>query len=367
MTAERPGESSEEATTQIADLLGSPELVQAVENEEYKHFLDHIPIAIAVSKGSGAGQHITYWNHGFEDLVDPPTEREDWAILDRFVHEDDPNLRLGQAVAEGEDFLGVFRSQHEDGATRAFLQAYVARIENEDGVEKYRLLALVDMSGWERSQRDEIERQLRDKDLLLKEIQHRVKNNLQLIVGLIRLEARNAKRGSAVDLDRLALRIEALQMLCQALSGEDWKGEVDLGHYLTQIVSAVVRAHAHEQITLDTQINFSPVSINIAMPVGLAINELLTNAFKHAFRGREAGKITLECLRQDDNYRIVVADDGVGLPAGATWPADGKLGALIVQTLRENAKIELKVESQCGLGTKIELGFVYKTRAGNLN
>src|SRR5215217_5932142 len=221
MTAERPGESSEEATNQIADLLGSPELIQAVENEEYKQFLDHVPIAIAVSKGSGAGQHITYWNHGFEDLVDPPTEREDWAILDRFVHEDDPNLRLGQAVVEGEDFLGVFRSQQEDGAPRAFFQAYVGRIENEDGVEKYRLLALIDMSGWERAQRDEIERQLR------------VKNNLQLIVGLIRLEARNAKRGSAVDLDRLALRIEALQMLYQALSGEDWNGEVDLGHYLS--------------------------------------------------------------------------------------------------------------------------------------
>jgi len=75
------------------------------------------------------------------------------------------------------------------------------------------------------------------------------------------------------------VRIEALQLLYQTMSGEGWGEEVDLGHYVSQIASTVVHAHGHGQITLDTQVNFSPVSINIAMPVGLAINELLTNAF----------------------------------------------------------------------------------------
>jgi len=88
---------------------------------------------------------------------------------------------------------------------------------------------------------------------------------------------------------------------------------------------------------LDLKVDHAPVSINVAMPVGLVVNELLTNAFKYAFNGRGSGTITLRCFHEDDlNYRIVVADDGLGLPEGTQWPAPGKLGALIVQTLREN-------------------------------
>jgi two-component sensor histidine kinase len=74
-------------------------------------------------------------------------------------------------------------------------------------------------------------------------------------------------------------------------------------------------------------------------PVGLVVNELITNSFKYAFGGRGHGVITLECLRKgDDRYRVVVADDGVGLPADVIWPVPGKIGALIVQTLRENTR-----------------------------
>src|SRR2546423_848105 len=77
-----------------------------------------------------------------------------------------------------------------------------------------------------------------------------------------------------------------------------------------------------------------PASINIAMPVGLLVNELLTNAFKYAFSGRERGTITVQCLREhQDRYRVVVADDGIGLAEDATWPVQGKLAALILQTL----------------------------------
>jgi two-component sensor histidine kinase len=93
------------------------------------------------------------------------------------------------------------------------------------------------------------------------------------------------------------------------------------------------------------------------MPAGLVVNELLTNALKHAFKGREGGTITLRSMVDGEGCRVVVADDGIGLPEGVTWPTPGKLGALIARSLTENAKAEFDVTSAVGEGTKVTIIF----------
>jgi two-component sensor histidine kinase len=251
--------------------------------------------------------------------------------------------------------VGTFQSETP---RHVLAEVYAGVIQDEESREKYRIAALVEVTERARAQREEFARTVRDKDLLLKEIQHRVKNNLQLITALIRLEARAERGGDQVNLERLAGRIEALQFLYQAMTADPPGHNIDLGQYLSQIAAGVMKAHAYEGIRFDAKVEASPVSIDIAMPVGLAVNELLTNAFKYAFAGRESGVITLQCLRTDhDAYRVVIADDGVGMPKGTSWPKEGKLGALIMQTLRENAKTDLKVESTPGAGTRISISF----------
>jgi two-component sensor histidine kinase len=121
--------------------------------------------------------------------------------------------------------------------------------------------------------------------------------------------------------------------------------------------------HAVEGIRLSLKVDVYPVSINVAMPTGLVVNELMTNALKHAFTGRESGTITVECLVGEECCKVVVADDGIGLPKDTQWPEDGNLGALIVQSLRENANAELSVHSTPGQGTRITLLFAAATRA----
>jgi two-component sensor histidine kinase len=92
------------------------------------------------------------------------------------------------------------------------------------------------------------------------------------------------------------------------------------------------------------------------------VNELLTNALKHAFAGRDGGTITVHSLADSKGCRVVIADDGIGLPEGVEWPRRGKLAALIVQSLRENAKADFKVESSLGKGTRVTIVF---TRAAS--
>jgi two-component sensor histidine kinase len=105
------------------------------------------------------------------------------------------------------------------------------------------------------------------------------------------------------------------------------------------------------------------VSVNVALPAGMVVNELLSNALKHAFAGRDGGTITLHSLSEDGGCRVIIADDGVGLPDGVEWPQRGKLGELIVRSLRQNAKADIKVDSRPGAGTRVTIRFTRATSA----
>jgi PAS domain S-box-containing protein len=354
--------SEQESVTtsqQVNDLFDSLEFTKVIGTEEFKLFLDHVPIAIIISKFIHGDQRIVFVNEAYEDLTGQALAEicgRGWSVLDSFRLEDEPHLNFSQALPKCEDFVGCFR---RDNPKAMLVEAYAGLIENEDGTENYRVVALIDVTERQKAQREEFARQLSDKDILLKEIQHRVKNNLQLITALIRLDARNQRSGDTVNLDRLAGRIESLQLLYRDLSADGFGQTLDLGHYLSQIASAVMHTYAVDGIRLDLKVDHAPVSINVAMPVGLLVNELLTNSFKYAFNGRGGGTLTLQCLHEDNKYRIVVADDGVGLTEGTTWPLPGKLGALIVQTLRENAKTDFNVETAPAKGMRATISFVH--------
>jgi PAS domain S-box-containing protein len=357
------GQTPQETEQQVNELFDSLELTQAVETEEFRLFLDHIPIAIAISKLRGGDHRIVYANKAYEALIGQACadiRGRGWSVLDSFRLEDQPHLAFGDALPKCDDFVGSFKREQPK---LTLVEAYSGVIENEDAGKVYQIVALIDVTEREKAQREEFARQLRDKDLLLKELQHRVKNNLQLITALIRLDARNQPSRDRTKLDRLAGRIEALQLLYRDLRIEGLGQAVDLGHYVSEIASAVMHTYAVDGIRLDLKVDHAPVSINVAMPVDLLVNELLTNAFKYAFDGRAAGTITVRCLHEnEDRYQIVVADDGIGLLEDVTWPVPGKLSALILQSLRENVETDFKVESARGNGMRVTINFVYKAQ-----
>jgi PAS domain S-box-containing protein len=355
-------EKSSLQSPQVSQLFDYSELAEAVETEDFKRLLDNIPIAVLIAKDVRGVQRIIYANTAFEALVGQTLDdvrRHVGSILDALKHEDDQALTLRMALQETKQFVGTFKL---DLPKPLVVEAHANLIENEDGSETYRIFALIDVTARTRAQREEFSRRLRDKEVLLLELQHRVRNNLQLITAMIRLEARYKRDGEPVNLERLAGRIESLQLLYRDLSPETWGNAVDLGHYLSQIAAAVMHAYAVDGIRLDLKVDHAMASINIAMPVGLIVNELLTNAFKYAFSGRQTGTITVRCLHEDEtHYRVVVADDGIGLPQGLSWPMPGKLSALIMQALSENANnVEARVESARGSGTGVTISFQHK-------
>ncbi|MBT1160200.1 ATP-binding protein [Aminobacter anthyllidis] len=343
----------------VEQLLDTPDLATALESEQFKKFLDQVPIAIAVSELK-AKERVVYANPEFEKLSGLTADgltRQNWSALSGVGLQQQKDRPLAEAVIEETDFVGTFRLERDEDK-QALVDVYSNLIEDDNGNICFRLVALVDVSAHgETEDPRSVDERVREKDTLLRELQHRVKNNLQMITALIRLETRNATEPDQKRFERLAGRVNALAILYQTLSADEQKDEVDLGVYLSQIASAVMTSHAVEGIRLDMKVDTYPVSINVAMPTGLVVNELLTNALKHAFRGREGGTITLHSIVDGGGCRVVVADDGVGLPEGESWPKHGKLGALIAHSLTENAKAEFDVSSSPTEGTRVSIIF----------
>jgi len=348
----------EDKPEHVDALLATPHLADALESEQFRHFLDQIPIAIVVSEMKNP-ERIAYANPEFEKLSGKGAgelEGKGWRLL-QGQGDGANSLELGDAVVEAKDFVGTFRIARA-GRESALVDVYSNVIEDDRGTPAFRLAALIEVGAHARAKREEFEQRIREKDMLLLEIQHRVKNNLQMITALIRIEARNTQgRTDAAPFDRLAGRIESIQLVHKLLSEQGAGDEIDLGVYLSEIASSVMHSYAVEGIRLDLKIDAYPVSLNVAMPTGLVVNELLTNALKHAFAGREGGTITLHSLADSNGCRVVIADDGIGFPEDVEWPKRGKLSALIVRSLRENAKANLKVESSPGKGTRVTILF----------
>ena len=348
--------SDHDGPEQVEALLETPDLANALGSERFKQFLDHAPFAVAVSELLPS-ERLTYANLEFERLTGTSAanvQGRAWNALPIKAASVDDGGDLASAVLSGQDHLGRFMVGTPDAEVA--VDAWSSIIESEDGVALFRLVALAQSSigGPEAG----VSALVQEKDVQLRELQHRVKNNLQMITALIRLEAKNQPGGGLADgFSKLAGRVESLALLYRTLANENQPDSVDLGVYVGQIAAAVMTAHAVEGIHLDLQVDTWPVALDVAMPTGLIVNEVLTNALKYAFVGREGGTITLKSLVDEAGCRVTVSDDGVGLPADTSWPQAGKLSALIVQSLRQNAGASVTVDTSPDTGVKVQIFF----------
>ena len=244
--------AAEDEPAAIGELLETPDLAHALESDRFKQFLDHVPVAIAVSELSDP-ECVVYANIEFERLTGRPSAEivgGAWDSLPGTAAAGDDQRRLGEAVAGEQEYVGLFDIEHGGGAIR--VDAWSNLIQDDDGTPLFRLVALAEAGRRGETNREELERLVAEKDILLRELQHRVKNNLQMITALIRMEARNLPTDASDSrFDRLAGRVEALALLYRSLSDDVDVETIDLGVHLSEIASAVMRAHAPEGIRLD--------------------------------------------------------------------------------------------------------------------
>jgi two-component system, sensor histidine kinase PdtaS len=197
---------------------------------------------------------------------------------------------------------------------------------------------------------------LREKEVLLEEVHHRVKNNLQVITSLLGLQARSIKDpATRIKFDESRYRIQAMAILHEILDESSSLAEIDFADYIRRLVAHLVRSYgAAGRIQL--QIRLEPLSCHrdVALPCGLIVNEVLSNAFKYAFPRGDSGEVQIE-LRRDASgiVHLLVADNGVGLPHGWDWKTSPTLGLRLVRTLARQIEADLHVNGNNGTAFSI--------------
>lgn len=180
-------------------------------------------------------------------------------------------------------------------------------------------------------------------DRAVREVQHRVKNHLGMVVSLIRLQGRGAP--TAEGFDMLANRVESLKLLYDELSyrGGENRDAVALGPYLARVARAIAELDHRPEVSVEVEFDPFVVPMEVAVNLGLILSELLTNALRHAFPDR--GGTVRANLREtaDGAVRLEVADDGVGLPPDAAWPEGFGVGGRILAALVRTLDAELRV------------------------
>ena len=195
---------------------------------------------------------------------------------------------------------------------------------------------------------------LKEKEVLLRELYHRTKNNMQVISSLIGLKSASIKDDQMINiLHDMKNRIQTIALVHQKLYQSQNLSRVDLKEYITDLVSLLVSSYAdvQDKITFTLNLENINVLIDTAVPCGLIINELISNSFKHAFPGDRKGNICVQLKKlEEDTIELVISDNGIGIPDGFNLLDKNTLGIQVFYNIAtEQLMGDVKIESNNGL------------------
>ena len=186
---------------------------------------------------------------------------------------------------------------------------------------------------------EKIRASLMEKEILLKEIHHRVKNNMQIISSLLNLQSRQVRDNEIIAVLRESQnRIRSMALVHEKLyQSEDFSG-IDFASYVKTLVKDIIRTFGEKtaHVTIDVDIEKLCLDIDTTISCGLIINELISNAFKHAFPHKKKGKIRISLQKYNNTYELQVSDDGVGIPSPIDLSTAQSLGLRLVSILVKN-------------------------------
>ncbi len=207
-------------------------------------------------------------------------------------------------------------------------------IESQDGPMV--VASILDISH-RKQEAERVQAALREKDVLLDEIHHRVKNNLQIVCSLLELQWARVTDPTALSLLRDSQnRVRSMALIHQTLYGSKDFSRVDFAMFIEALLPAITEAYEVRSGEIGVQVDVEPVRlpIDIAMPCGLIVNELLTNVFRHAFPNPDRGELRVALTRQAGREVLLsVTDNGVGLPEQVNIANPGSLGLELVRVL----------------------------------
>jgi two-component sensor histidine kinase len=205
---------------------------------------------------------------------------------------------------------------------------------------------------------DALRTSLDEKEVLLKEVHHRVKNNLQIIASLLDLQANSVTDQATVELLRESRnRVRSMALIHEHLYGTEELARIDLPDYVRDLCTSIAASYGMDGVQVEPQVDDVAVDIDTAIPCGLIINELVSNALKYAFPDGK-GCVLVQIRRAPEGeagYVMTVADDGIGLPPEVDPAASASLGLQLVHALARQIHGALTCDR--GKGTTMQIHF----------
>ncbi len=269
-------------------------------------------------------------------------------ILELIIEEDRPLSRNKiKNVLKGQVTGDEYTAQRHDKSLFPIM-LYSNPIINEDIHEGFRGI-IIDISDLKNAE-ERIFASLKEKEVLLQEIHHRVKNNMQIISRLLSLQSNHTGSEEATEvLKESRGRVKSMAMIHEKLYHSHNLSRLNIGEYLNNLVSDILSSYSSVSSRITTNVKVDDIFLNIdtALPMGLIVNELVSNCIKHAFP-EGTGNINVSLVSDNEKYILNVSDNGIGL-AEDTDPFDSNsLGLKLVNSLSVQLEGKLKVQSDIG-------------------
>jgi two-component sensor histidine kinase len=268
-------------------------------------------------------------------------------------------LHIDECIQEKKSFIYESEIIHKDG-THKWASSTLTPILNDLGALQNIVVIDTDIT-LRKKMEEQIRATLEEKGVLLREIHHRVKNNLQIIISLFNLQTsyvqdKNAYKALKEGQDR----IKSMALIHERFYQTDGLSRIDFDDYIRRLTDHLFQSFRVNKDLITLEINAARISLDIdtAVPCGLIINEIVSNSLKHAFNGKGEGAIRIELTQpEEDRFRMTIEDNGIGFPPGVDPQTADSLGIQLVQALTDQLEGTMKITSEPGKGTIFTINF----------
>lgn len=330
---------------------------QLRKNEEmFRQLFQNSPIPIVLMDKR---QEIQRINAAFNETFGYKTEEIQGINIDQLLVPDE-ELEVGREISnrifEGKTAHHFGKRLRKDGTLVDVLIYGVPVIVNGKTVAIFGIY--IDITERKKAE-EKIKNSLKEKEVLLAEIHHRVKNNLAVITGMLQLQAYNTTSEEATDvLQESQMRVNSIALIHEKLYQNEDLSEISFDVYIEQLTEVIISSLKSSETDIEININADPVklTINQAIPCGLILNEIITNVHKHAFKDRQKGRIDITLVEDGTDLMMQIADNGSGIPEDLDLENPTSLGLKLIRTLTKqlNGKAEF---NNANPGTEFKLNF----------
>lgn len=302
---------------------------------------------------------IEYVNPAFEQstgYTSGEVRNKKPSVLRSGCHGDHFYQQLWSVILSGRVFRDVFINRKNNGEL-FYEEKTITPLRDSQGNITHFVSTGKDITDQKRTEQ-KIRESLREKEILLLEIHHRVKNNLQIISSLLSIQSEAIENEQVLEIFKESQnRVQSMALIHEQLYQSKDLIQIDFSEYIQRL--AVTLFHSYnttlEQIALNIDANNVMLSINTAIPCGLILNELISNALKYAFCERKKGFIDIKLSKTEGRCILIVQDNGVGLPEHFDWKNLKSLGFRLVDTLVHQLKGVIQIHQSDG--TQFEIVF----------